>query len=184
MRGAGEPAPSGGHALKGRAPPSDHFSELVSHPAILACERVPPLVPGKSELRSGSRGKDSFFLRPCLSLLRTESTPILYIASSDGLVEIQFHILNYQFSWGGEESSILPLLRWVLDPHCGLGSALHYFPPLAWWPFPLLKRGRFRGPVLSSPHAPPCPFAQLPRYPQQWGGVKQGGVAGPVPVSI
>lgn len=88
------------------------------------------LAPGRSALRSRPRGKGTF-PQTLPSTLRIESTPVLYIASSDGLIEIQFHIFNYQFSPGWGRIFTSPLPRWVLDPHCGLGSALHY---LTLWP--------------------------------------------------
>lgn len=146
------------------------------------------LAPGESELQSRPRGKETF-PQSLPGTLRTESTPphppVLYIASSDGLVEIQFHIFNYQFSWGGEVSSPHPFLAGCWTPIAAWAL------PCTIYPFGLVAlpppgKGQVQGPgaLLPPPHAPPCPFAQLPRYPQQWGGVTQGGVAGPVPVSI
>lgn len=151
------------------------------------------LAPGESELQSRPRGKETF-PQTLPGTLRTESTPhptptitptppptpVLYIASSDGLVEIQFHIFNYQFSWGGEVFTS-PLPRWVLDPHCGLGSALHYLPLWPGGPSPSWKGAGSGARCSPPPHAPPCPFAQLPRYPQQWGGGHTGRGGGTSP---
>lgn len=119
------------------------------------------LAPGESELRSRPRGKGAF-PQTLPGTLRTESTPVLYIASSDGLVEIQFHIFNYQFSWGGEESS----------PHLFLAGC--WTPIAAWalpctiYPFGLVAlpppgKGQVQGPgALLSPmhlhaHLHSCP---------------------------
>lgn len=102
-------------------------------------------------------------LRPCLAL-GTESTPVLYIASSDGLVEIQFHIFNYQFSWGGEESSPHPFLAGCWTPIAAWAL------PCTIYPFGLVAlpppgKGQVQGPgALLSPctSMPICTAAQVP----------------------
>lgn len=101
--------------------------------------------------------------------------PLLYIASCVGLLESSVGFLTTQFCWGWGVSPSPSSLGAGPPSRPGLCLALFPLPGLT--APPPLKRGRFRGRVLSLPPspAPPCPFAQLPRYPQEWGGVTGRG---------
>lgn len=121
------------------------------------------LAPGKSELWSRPRGKGTF-PQTLPGTLRTESTPVLYIASSDSLVEIQFHIFNYQFTWGGEDSLPHPFLTGCWTPIAAWAL------PCTIYPFGLVAlpppgKGQVQGPgALLSPctSMPICTAAQVP----------------------
>lgn len=119
------------------------------------------LAPGESELQSRPRGKETF-PQSLPGTLRTESTPphppVLYIASSDGLVEIQFHIFNYQFSWGGEVSSPHPFLAGCWTPIAAWAL------PCTIYPFGLVAlpppgKGQVQGPGAL---LPPPPRTSMP----------------------
>ncbi|XP_036090742.1 hapless 2-like [Rousettus aegyptiacus] len=108
--------------------------------------------------------------------------PLLYIASCVGLLESSVRFLTTQFCWGWDVSPSPSSLGAGPPSRPGLCLALFPLPGLT--APPPLKRGRFRGRVLSLP--PVHPHAHLhscPGTPKSGGGHREG-VVGPVPVSI
>lgn len=137
---------------------------MPSHPGLWVGAPLPTrwlgnsLVPGK--VRCGANEGKGMLSSDFPVTIRPRSNPTVYIASSDGPGETEFHIFNYPVSWGEEESSPLPFPLHVLEPHCCLAWALPCTISPSWPGAPLPKGASA---LLSScTPMPICTASQVP----------------------